>query len=129
MKCILIDSVKPVVQNVNAKIQEIASNAIRYFIDQYKVYNNQSLFLAVNWSEGAPYLQEEIDQARASAQNARKEADDHQRNAWEALGNYHPGTVVREALEGWNCLRDSEKFEREAVQMENSNIDYERERK
>lgn len=108
---------------VNLNIRNIVKHSLESFASQYNNRDNR-LLLAVNWSEDAPYTQEEIDRTREASRNAKDRANQHIKNAWEALGNYNPGTVVRESVRGWNSLRESEALERESVRMENSNIDH-----
>ena len=122
--CVLLETPSNHASQVNQTIQGIVKNSLENFRNHYDSNTNGRVLLAVNWSEDAPYTQQEIDQAKEASQNAKDEANQHIKNAWEALGNYNPGTVVRESLNGWSSLRESEQYEREAVQMENSNIDH-----
>ncbi|MBM3192324.1 MAG: hypothetical protein FJZ63_06725 [Chlamydiae bacterium] len=112
---------------IDRSVWGVVKASLDSFANQYKDVTQQ--LLTVNWSEGAPYTQEQIEVIREAAQAAKEEANEHIKSSWEALGNYHAGTVIRESVEGFNSLRDSERLEREACHMENSNIAYENERK
>ncbi|MEI8300597.1 MAG: hypothetical protein WCG10_03180 [Chlamydiota bacterium] len=115
--------------HINGNIRNVFKSSLDSFISQYNNIDNQEHLLAVNWSEGAPYTQGQIDQAREAAHKAKEEANEHIANSWQALGNYHAGDVVRESIEAWNALRASERLDRAACHMENSNIDYDNERR
>ena len=115
--------------NVNQNIQNIIKHSLDDFVHLYNKRSNQELLVVVNWSEDSPHTQKEIDQIKEDSRSAKDDANQHIENAWEAFGNYNPGTVIKESIDGWRSLRESERLEKEAVHMENSNIcHYENER-
>ena len=75
---------------VNQKIQNLATGLLGNFISQYNTIDKQEWLLAVNWPEGSPYTEEQIDHVREAAQKAKEKAKEHIANSWEALGNYNP---------------------------------------
>jgi len=105
-------------------LQDIIKKALSNFAQQSHNIKGEQALLAARWSEDAPYTEEEIRSTWEASYSARDEAQEHTKNAWEALGNGELGTVVRESMDGWSSLRESEQLQREAVQMENSNIDH-----
>ena len=80
-------------------------------------------------TKGAPFSQEQIDEIRKASALEKEEAKEHIQNSWAALGNNLPGDVIKESYLAWECLRNSEKLDRQACNMENTNIDYENTRR
>ncbi len=95
--CVLLETKNNQLDHINNNIRNIVKISLDNFVSQSNNIDNQEYFLAVNWSEGAPYTQEQIDRTREAAQQAKEEANGHIANSWQALGNYHGGDVVRES--------------------------------
>lgn len=113
------------VDRINQNIRNVIKSALGFLAYEYNRRDSWSWLLAANWSEDTlPYTQQDIDRTREASRDAQCEAREHIKGAWEALGNGDAGSVIRESIDGWNSLRESEKFEKEAVHMENSNIDH-----
>lgn len=75
-------------------------------------------------SMNAPYSREEIDKTREAARDAKEDANQHTWDSWKALGNQDWGDCVTESFNGVKSLIESEKLEKEAIRMENENIDH-----
>lgn len=113
-----------------SKLDERVGNCA-HFLQQTKnqqptirLVSNKSRDSINERSTSTPHSKEEIDRTRQASRETKEEANQHTRDSWRALGNHEWGDCIIESIDGVRSLRESEKLEKEAVRMENENIDY-----